>query len=155
MSIWYKLAAQLAIVGVLVGWHLIEKKHAVDKALEKQRVVFQMEIDKEIARAKETTASLLSSTLTELQEKENEIKKLNTRLSSLTDSLQQRPSRTDNTSTSGNSKACTGAELPREDGTFLAREAARADRILKERDFYYEQYNRAREALNSHQRGDG
>lgn len=67
------------------------------------------------------------------------------------EALRNRPSRS-GPETTETRKTCTGAELYREDGLFLAREAARAERITKERDFYYEQYERARAALESAQR---
>lgn len=41
----------------------------------------------------------------------------------------------------------TGMSLSREDGEFLAGEAARAEQYLQERDFYYERYEAARKEL--------
>lgn len=72
--------------------------------------------------------------------------------SALLASLQQRPSRSEpKQSTPGD--ACptpsyTGASLYREDGEFLAGEASRAEVVLKERNFYYEQYNSVKNELD-------
>jgi hypothetical protein len=71
------------------------------------------------------------------QEKDREIRNLNARTTALTNSLRDRserptteasalPSTTTNGSTA---TGCTGKELYRPDGEFLAREAARADEL--------------------------
>jgi hypothetical protein len=71
------------------------------------------------------------------QEKDREIRNLNARTTALTNSLRDRserpttetstlPSTTTNGSTT---TGCTGKELYRADGEFLAREAARADEL--------------------------
>jgi hypothetical protein len=71
------------------------------------------------------------------QEKDREIRNLNARTTALTNSLRDRserptteastlPSTTTNGSTA---TGCTGKELYRADGEFLAREAARADEL--------------------------
>ena len=49
-------------------------------------------------------------------------------------------------------KTCTGAELPREDAEFLTGEAANAELIAKERDFYYERYEQSRLRLEALER---
>src|SRR5690606_21753895 len=109
----------------------------------------------ETSKAQETSISLLNSALEDIKKKDEELKDINNKYAALANSLQQRPRREDNSNTPGSASTCTGAELLREDGEFLAREAARADRILKERDYYYEQYRRAREALIAHQSTNG
>lgn len=151
MSIWLKLG----LVGVLIAsgivYHTIDKRNAVQDALGAQRAIYEAQLQVEINKAQETSISLLNSALDDIKKKDEEIKNINSKYAALSRSLQQRPSREDGSSATGNPAACTGAELLREDGEFLAGEAARADRILKERDYYYEQYRRAREALSAHQ----
>lgn len=72
--------------------------------------------------------------------------------------LQQRATRAEsqalrsNNNTSCSVTSLTAAELPREDAEFLVREASRADGIIKERDYYYGEYVRARQALEAYQR---
>ena len=67
-------------------------------------------------------------------------------------SLQQRPKRESAKSTSTISPlscpSSTGAELYKEDGEFLAGEAARAEQALVDRDFYYQQYMNVYEKMN-------
>lgn len=67
-------------------------------------------------------------------------------------SLQQRPKRESAKNTSAvSSLSCpssTGAELYKEDGEFLAGEAARAEQALVDRDFYYQQYMNVYEKMN-------
>lgn len=59
-------------------------------------------------------------------------------------SLQQRPKRESaKSSVSEGGVSCsssTGAQLSREDGEFLTGEAARAEQLMAERDYYYGQY---------------
>lgn len=44
--------------------------------------------------------------------------------------------------------SCTGRELYQEDGLFLRGEAARAEALIVERDYYYKRYEDARKKLN-------
>ena len=71
------------------------------------------------------------------QEKDREIRNLNARATALTNSLRDRPSRSTAEASAMPSTACagpvatvcTGAGLSKEDGEFLAREAARGDEL--------------------------
>jgi hypothetical protein len=105
----------------------------------------------EAARVKEQSLQAQADRLRE--EKDNEIRNLNARATALTNSLRDRPSRTTTvastvpspTGLSCPTLTCTGAELSREDGEFLAGEAARADEartLLKQ---CYDQYNAVRQ----------
>ena len=72
---------------------------------------------------------------------------LTKRLSNLSNSMQQRPTREASASAcvspdTGATTTITGASLPREDGEFLAREAAQAELIQNERDYYYGELQR-------------
>lgn len=72
---------------------------------------------------------------------------LTKRVSDLSDSLRKRPTREDSGSTcvhpdTGTQITITGASLPREDAGFLAGEAARAEMIQNERDYYYGELQR-------------
>lgn len=155
MPIWVNYVIAGLGISLAIGWHTYDKNKAVKGAVEAQRAYYELLIAKADKEAKETTNSLLNSALSDLKVKNEEINILNNRLSKLTNSLQQRPSRNDSPTTPPTTSSCTGAELLREDGEFLAGEAARADRILKERDFYYGQYERAKQALDALQRTNG
>ena len=100
--------------------------------------------------AKEVEKVLKLSSARALQEKDEQIKAVDSKLASIRSELRKRPSRA---TAPKNSSSCTGRELPREDAGFLAGEAARADRVLKERNYYYEEYERARLELERIQNG--
>lgn len=79
------------------------------------------------------------------RKKNEEIASVNASLDDALRRLQQRPSRPQViTEVREIREACTGRELFKEDGEFLAREAARADKILAERNYYFERYEQAR-----------
>jgi len=87
------------------------------------------------------------------KEKDEEITSITVARDNAIRGLQQRPSRPQViTETREIREACTGRELFKEDGEFLTREAARAERIIVERDFYFQRYEEARlmlERLNN------
>jgi hypothetical protein len=103
-----------------------------------------------IESGKEVERILKRDSSKQLQIKDEQIKTINARVGVLIRELHTRPSRS---TTTPDTPSCTGRELYREDGEFLAREAARAEKIIKERDFYYEQYEEARKALERLQNG--
>lgn len=83
------------------------------------------------------------------EDKNVKIQNLNADVKRLTVSLRKRPSReVIYRNTPETTRACTGAGLYREDGEFLIGEAARANKIRIERDFYYNQYEQARKKLD-------
>lgn len=147
-SLPYKLIALGTILGALAGFHYIDKAHALDI----QKKAFEARLELSIANArtetKETEKQLAQAALEGEQEKNEKLKSINDKLSSTIVSLQQRPTRpTSPAPITTVVQACTGRELFREDGEFLAREAALADQVVVERDFYYDQYERARAIL--------
>lgn len=86
------------------------------------------------------------------QDKDNAVTQITTSLNATINSLRQRPTRADLTSSVATAvasakQACNGSQLFREDAEFLAREAARADAVVVERDYYYGQYEDARRTL--------
>jgi hypothetical protein len=89
----------------------------------------------EAARNKEQALQASADLLR--KDKDREIRDLNARAAALVSSLRQRPERpapearpVPSTASTGPAvPVCTGAELPRPDAEFLAREAARADEL--------------------------
>lgn len=102
------------------------------------------EFEAQIASAKETSIILRKSNDLALGKKNAEIETINSKLALLRSELRKRPSRS---TASQAGPSCTGRELLREDAEFLAGEAARAERIMKERNYYYERYEEARQQL--------
>lgn len=125
-----------AVLASLIGigfWLDYRAKESVRKEFEAQ-----------VASAKETSLILRKSNDLALGKKNAEIETINSKLALLRSELRKRPSRS---TASQAGTTCTGRELPREDAEFLAGEAARAERIMKERNFYYERYEEARQQL--------
>lgn len=84
------------------------------------------------------------------KDKQDAIQAADAKYSALLDSLrkrQSRPSQARPSATTEVASSCTGAQLYREDAEFLAGEAARADKVTIERDYYYERYEDARNLL--------
>lgn len=146
MFTWIKVAVVSVIVTALVAFHLNAIEDAKDKVNKKWQ---DAELQKDLER-KEKEKTILDNALELEREKNAEITKLNIVADNLRNSLRNRPSREtivyrDNPEAS---RTCTGAELSREDGEFLAGEAARAEELIKERDFYYKQYEQVRKSLH-------
>lgn len=141
----------LAAIGALYALHELDKS----KALAVQAEVFKTRLE-EATRASEQKArdverSLADASVKKEQEKNEKLQEINSKQLAIINSLSKRPSRPqDGSLPSIPSQACTGRELYKEDGEFLIREAARADKIIIERDFYYERYEDARKKLDEY-----
>jgi hypothetical protein len=91
----------------------------------------------EAAKARQTEQALQAALTKQRMEHRNEINRIARKHTALVHSLQQRAQRPDSlasvpqSATAGIEPAtgCTGAQLYRQDGEFLAREAARADQL--------------------------
>jgi hypothetical protein len=156
MNPWVILSFVLAIAGSFVGGYYKGNSAGMAKVQQQwdqERLQQQGEHIQALsdARAKEQSLQTQADRLRE--EKDNEIRNLNARATALSNSLRDRPSRTTTVASTVSSSTglscpaltCTGAELSREDGEFLAGEAARADEartLLKQ---CYDQYNAVRQ----------
>lgn len=153
---WVILAFVLAIAGAFGGGYYKGNSAGqaeVQQQWDKEKTA-QFEAYSEAqnaARTREQNLQIQADRLRE--EKDNEIRNLNARAAALTNSLRERPSRTtpapspvpSASNTACPAVVCTGAGLSKEDGEFLAGEAARADEaraLLKQ---CYEQYNTLRQ----------
>lgn len=146
MLMWIRIAIVSAVFAALIGFHLNAIEKAEDRVNKKWEAA---ELQKDLER-QEKEKTILDNALALEREKNEEITKLNLTVNGLRYSLRNRPSREtivyrDNP---GIVQACTGAELSREDGEFLAGEAARAQSLVVERDYYYKQYEQVRNKLN-------
>jgi biopolymer transport protein ExbB/TolQ len=72
------------------------------------------------------------------KEKDAQIEAINNQLVDAISELRKRPSRAEQAS---HGQSCTGRSLPAEDGEFLIREAARADKIRAGLQACYDQYD--------------
>jgi len=149
-----KLVLAVVVFISLFAYHKIEVNKAVAAA------VSGIEISqaKETFRLKEQALNAkiaLQESFDKIQkDKDAKLQVLNSRVASLTSSLQQRPSRTESSGVSDDSKVgevrqgSTGTGLYREDGLFLAGEAARAELIKEELLTCYRSYDTAKETLD-------
>jgi hypothetical protein len=109
----------------------------VQQAWDKERAAQQAEYAAAQAAAREKEQSMQADADTLRKEKDREIRDLSARATALANSLRDRPTRPTTetsalSSTTSNGSAppgCTGKELYRPDGEFLAREAARGDEL--------------------------
>jgi hypothetical protein len=140
MNPWFLVGALVAICAAFTGgyWRGNEAGQAfVQQQWDQERAKQMAEYaeNQRIAREKEQAMQLAADNIR--KEKDREIRNLNARAAALTNSLRDRserpttqtsalPSTTTNGSTT---TGCTGKELYRPDGEFLAREAARADEL--------------------------
>ena len=144
-----KIFAFVACLAGLYGLHFYDKHNAVKEAIIATTTSLNAKYDKalraEEAKAQKTAKALQVSANKMRDEKDAKIALIASQRDVVLNSLRNRPSRPETiTYDTGSSKACTARELYREDGEFLAREAARADTILAERDYYYKQYEEVR-----------
>lgn len=142
-----KYAFIALILGSLVYWHYQDKNEAVNAV--KQELTLKAEQE---ARAKEQL--LTYQAFQKQREKDEKISDINGKLSVALRMLRERPNRPSDPATPSG-EACTGTKLFREDAEFLTREAARADRAVAERDYYYERYEDARRTLAGEKQDEG
>ena len=142
---WVSAIVLAIVVGLGAAYHFKEIDEL--KAEHKQQL-----IDARVkAEQAETEIKAQSDQL--IKEKDEKISSLDGRVNALTRSLQQRAKRDSSVNLPPQvGETCTGAQLFREDGEFLAGEAARADQLAIERDFYYEQYEQARKRIDEFNR---
>jgi hypothetical protein len=155
MNPWLIVGFVLAISGASLGGYYkgnstgmakVQQQWDNDKAVQYEAYAQAQEA----ARVKEQSLQAQADRLRE--EKDNEIRNLNARAAALTNSLRDRPSRTatiastvpSSTGLSCPALTCTGAELSREDGEFLAGEASRADELRAALKQCYKQYESVR-----------
>jgi hypothetical protein len=135
---------KLGIVGVLLGALATYHYTALEAARKEVRTEYSQKLLNEQNKSLEKQGEIVLEALKIEQEKNEELKRINAYAASLLSSLQNRPSRTDNPPAPSVESSCTGRELYKEDGEFLVREASRADTILAERNYWFEQYENAR-----------
>lgn len=143
MSTRAKIIASMAVLVALWAFHEYDKAQAVQE-VRKELVAKSKEYAEKTDKA---TKALEASLRLESVQKDAKIDSINRQLADTIKRLRDRPVRPDVVTVTEIREACTGAQLYREDGEFLAREAARAERILEERNFYWQQYENARVKL--------
>lgn len=141
--------ALLILMGALYGAH----RHYVGIAVQQNTVQieqrYKTQFDKAEAEAKTTEVEIRVNANNLRKDKDATIKEITADLASANERLRQRTKRPigqDIPASVGQS--CTGRELYQEDGLFLRGEAARAEALIAERDYYYNAYEDARKKLD-------
>ncbi len=142
----------------------MDRNHAVEQAITKTEqqitAIYQKRIDAAILSAQKTNTDLSKANAKQLEAKDAQIKTINSKLVAALSELRNRPIRPDPKSVSDVPKpasivqTCTGRELYREDSEFLTREAARAEALIIERDYYYNAYEEFRNKLEMTNNGN-
>lgn len=146
---WAALALAVFLVGThWKAYHSGTKSGIAECNAEKLAVAEQAL--KLAEQAKRTTLDLQAKADTLRKAKDEQIAKLGTDLARALDGLRDRPARPDAGGVPGDTGAgagCTGATLWRDDGEFLTRLAARADRLRLDLGQCQQAYQAARDAL--------
>lgn len=139
------------ILAVAVGYGVWLYK---DRQYQKLQKDYTQLIEQSEAIAIQHTKDLADQKASADKEKDEAIKRNTASYQSLINSLRNRTQRPSNLPSNPSAEqTCTGAQLYREDAEFLAGEAARADEVTIERDYYYGQYESVRQKLNGGQSG--
>lgn len=144
MSTRASIIATLIVLGALLGLHEYDKGQAIAR-IKKEYADKSAEV---ITRTERATTALEASHVKEVQEKDEKINRISADLDVAIKRLQHRPLRASNPDTASPTSSCRGSQLYREDAEFLTREAARAEQLITQRDYYYREYENARKALN-------
>lgn len=144
-----KLIAVSVVVILAFGWHTYDKQEAVQEA----RAEVVESYNKALVAAHISALKKQNEMLEEAnklkESKDAKISTLNSKLDNALSELRNRPYRpAPNTPNPNPEISCTGTQLYREDAEFLTREANRAQKVLIERDYYYEQYELVRKKIN-------
>ena len=141
-------AAALALGWQVNGWRLNTKIEALEASYARQYAAAQQ-------KARQTEQSMQAAADKLRRDKDAQINSLNTRVRTLTAQLQSRPQRPSTSSITPDARlgltasGCSGAELYREDGEFLIREAARADTLREGYRQCTQQYETVRKYLST------
>ena len=144
MTVLHKLAILAAVLGALWGLHALDKYYAIKEV----NTSWEDKLKQANEKAQLQEEFLANHFIEKDRLKDEKFKSVERSLNRTIDGLRKRANRPDRivTITEGG-ETCTGAQLYREDAEFLAREAARAERVRIERDDLYERYEEARIAL--------
>lgn len=137
----------IAVILGLYGSHTYFVHKAVNAKEQELRAEFRQQMLESIEDATITEDRLRISLNTKIQERDKQIANITAEHARLNRMLNTRPSREDSSKTPGSEPSCTGSKLYREDGEFLTGEAARAEKLIEDRDFYYQVYLQTKNEL--------
>lgn len=142
-----------AFLVAFLTFHYVDKHNAVKAS----RIEYTLELTKAVEKEKEVRRNLekdLNALHTKaLKDKDEKLSTIDAELQLALKRLSDRPKRPNSLPPPVSptvEQTCTGRELYQEDGQFLAREAARAEALIAERDYYYNEYENARKELEKY-----
>lgn len=150
---------KIVIGGVLLaclgGLHYVDKHYAVKEAIvvttARMNASYNAQLIAYNKAAKDKQEAMQEKADATRDEKDAKINSITVERDNAVSELRKRPKRptsTDSAQGGTDSKACTARELYQEDAEFLTREAARAETVMVERDYYYNQYEAVRNTIN-------
>lgn len=140
MSTRAKIIALAAFLVALWAFHEYDKAQAVNEVVE-QAEKASKDYKERTERVQKT---LDASHRLALKEKDVKITSIERNLRSDIERLRNREVRPNVVTITETRETCTGTGLYREDAEFLTREAARAEKVRIERDYFWQQYENAR-----------
>jgi hypothetical protein len=145
MSIPNKIIAIIGLIMALIAIHTYDKQSSITKAVQEVHQSYSVAAKQVADNAKIELGVLRLEQQKERENKDEKIRNIGSERDAALRMLAVREKRPkDSGEHSKAREACTGGELYREDGEFLTREAARADEVVVERDFYFGQYESVR-----------
>lgn len=140
MSTRAKIIALAAFLVALWAFHEYDKAQAVNEVVEQAE-----KASKDYkGRTERVQKTLDASHRLALKEKDVKITSIERNLRSDIERLRNREVRPNVVTITETRETCTGTGLYREDAEFLTREAARAEKVRIERDYFWQQYENAR-----------
>lgn len=153
-----KLITVLITIACLFGWHRYEIHKSVNIAVTEQANIYQKRIDELTIKSLKVESDLKTKVSSIQGEKDAQIKDIDRKYRTTIDSLRQRQERSTASNSTGNSsnaestKGATGAELYREDASFLAGFARDTEELKVQLNACYLQYDNVREQLNNYRK---
>ena len=149
---WIAIAILVSVIGAFI-WHGNELSGARKEATADVVKEYSNDALEQSLETVQTEKQIVEDALKAERKKNDAKQAIIDRNAALIRSLQHRTTREDskeaNSSAPEAGSSCTGAELHREDGEFLAREASRAEAVVVERNYYYNEYESLRKTLET------
>lgn len=153
-----KFIAILLVLAGLLFWHKYEVHKAVTKTIAEQTAIYKKQVDELTIKSLKVESDLKTQVATIQGDNDAKVKDIDRKYRIAVDSLRQRKERStasDSTRDSSNSESttgATGAELYREDASFLVGFARDTEELKTRLNMCYAQYDTIKEQLNNYRK---
>jgi hypothetical protein len=153
-----KLIAILLVLTSLFVWHKYEVSKAVTKTIAEQTAIYKRQVDELTIKSLKIESELKTQVAAIKGEKDAKVKDIDRKYRTAIDSLRQRQERSTASNSTGSScntestKGATGAELYREDATFLAGFARDTEELKTHLNACYLQYDTVKQQLDNYRK---